>query len=111
MMIYKIFRAEEWATLREHDTTSGAPIDLQDGYVHFSTAETVAETASKYFDGVDGLMILAVESDACDALKWEASRGGALFPHLYRDLKMADVIWAKPLPCTAGGHDFPAGVL
>ncbi len=111
MLIYKIFLADQWQSLRDNGKTSGAPIDLADGYIHFSSSETVAETAAKYFAGIDGLMLIAVESDNCDTLKWEPSRGGALFPHLYRDLDMADVLWAKPLPCTENGHDFPAGVL
>ena len=111
MMIFKIFRKTEWAELEHAGATKGAPIDRSDGYIHFSTAKTVAETASKYFADVSGLMILAVESETCSDLKWEPSRGGVLFPHLYRDLEIADVIWAKPLPCKARGHDFPAGVL
>ncbi len=111
MKIYKIFTADEWAELHINGKTKGAAIDLADGYIHFSTGETVAETAAKYFANVSGLMILAVESDHCTDLKWEASRGGILFPHLYRDLTMADVLWAKPLPCNADGHDFPAGIL
>jgi len=108
MLIYKIFRAEEWLVLQAQGQTTGAPIDLADGYIHFSTAEQAAETAEKYFADQDGLMLLAVKSDAIAEIKWEPSRGGALFPHLYRPLTMADVLWAKPLPCTGAGHSFPA---
>jgi len=111
MDIYKIFTADEWAELHSNGTTKGAAIDLADGYIHFSTAETVAETAAKYFANVGGLMILAVDSKNCADLKWEPSRGGLLFPHLHRDLTLKDVLWAKPLPCTSNGHDFPAGIL
>lgn len=111
MLIFKIFRAEEWADLVDNGETAGAPVDLADGYVHFSTAETVAETAAKYFMDEDGLVILACDADTMgDALKWEASRGGALFPHLYRPLAMEDVLWSRPLPCEAGVHHFPEGV-
>ncbi len=111
MIIYKILLQKEWHTLKVNGMTKGAPIDLADGYIHFSTAETVKETASKYFSGIDGLIILAVDSKNRDNLKWEPSRGGALFPHLYSDLALADVLWAKPLPCIENGHDFPAGIL
>lgn len=107
MLIYKIFRADEWASLRDNGETLGAPIDLADGYVHFSTADQVAETAAKYFAGIDGLVLLAVETDGLDALKWEPSRGGALFPHLYRALHLTDVVWHKPLPFENGQHIFP----
>ena len=111
MLIYKIFRENEWLALQAQGETLGAPIDLADGYVHFSTSTQARETASKYFAGVEGLMLLAVEADKCAEIKWEPSRGGALFPHLYRALRMEDVIWAKPLPCEGDTHVFPDGVL
>ncbi|MGB3245333.1 MAG: DUF952 domain-containing protein [Sulfitobacter sp.] len=111
MLIYKIFRTEEWAVLRDNGTTTGAPIDVADGYVHFSTAEQAAETAAKHFAGQDNLMLLALEADDLgNDLKWEVSRGDALFPHLYRDLRIEDVIWAQPLPLVDGVHQFPAGL-
>jgi len=109
MLIYKIFRADEWTAFKQSGETAGAPIDLSDGYIHFSTAEQAAETAAKHFAGETGLMLLALEAEALgDALKWEPSRGGALFPHLYRTLRSADVIWTKPLPLEEGAHVFPA---
>lgn len=107
MLIYKIFRADEWAALQEAGETAGAPIDLADGYVHFSTAEQAQETAAKHFAGVDGLVLLAVEADGIEDLRWEPSRGGALFPHLYRKLRMSDVLWSAPLPLEDGRHRFP----
>lgn len=111
MLIYKIFRRHEWADLQEHGTTQGALVDLADGFVHLSTAEQTAETAAKHFVGEDGLMLLAVEADRLDdALRWEPSRGGALFPHLYRDLRMSDVVWAEPVPLEDGTHLFPGGL-
>lgn len=111
MDIYKLFRTEEWAELRSSGSTRGAPIDIQDGYVHFSTVEQVQETADKHFAGVDGLFLLCCDTDDFgDDLKWEVSRGGAEFPHLYRDLKLADVRWAQPLPMVKGRHKFPAGL-
>lgn len=109
MLIYKIFRAPEWQALVDAGETLGAPIDLIDGYVHISTAEQAAETAAKHFAGEDGLVLVALEVDAlADDLKWEVSRGGAEFPHLYRALRMDDVVWHQPLPLVDGVHQFPA---
>lgn len=106
MLIYKIFRAAEYAQFAAQGHSDGAPIDLADGYIHLSTAPQVAETAAKHFAGEDGLMLLALEADGLTPLKWEVSRGGAEFPHLYRSLTQADVLWAKPLPRGENGHDF-----
>ena len=111
MIILKIFRAEEWAALRETGESRGAPVDLADGYIHFSTPEQAPETAAKHFKDEEGLMLVAVETDRMgDALKWEVSRGGAEFPHLYRELRLSDVTWAQPLPLENGTHHFPAGL-
>jgi len=111
MLIYKIFRAPEWDALREAGETAGAPVDLADGFVHFSTAAQAPGTAARHFAGEDGLMLLAVEAEQLgDALKWEVSRGGALFPHLYRALRLEDVAWARPLPLEDGAHRFPEGL-
>ncbi|MGO4907568.1 DUF952 domain-containing protein [Pseudorhodobacter sp. W20_MBD10_FR17] len=108
MFIFKIFRRPEWNLLRDAGETAGAPIDLADGYVHFSTAAQVATTAALYFADQSDLVLVAVDADALgDALKWEPSRGGDLFPHLYRRLRMTDVIWDKALPLGATGHIFP----
>jgi uncharacterized protein (DUF952 family) len=108
MLVFKIFRRPEWNHLRDAGETAGAPIDVTDGYVHFSTAAQVAQTAARYFAGQSDLVLVAVEeSKLGSALKWEASRGGALFPHLYRHLKMSDVLWDKSLPLGASGHIFP----
>ncbi|SHI64888.1 DUF952 domain-containing protein [Wenxinia saemankumensis] len=109
MTIYKILRPAEWAALQSAGVTPGAPVDVADGYVHFSTAEQLAETAARHFAGEDGLMLLAVEDAALgDALRWEPSRGGALFPHLYRELRLSDVVWARPMPLDGGAHRLPA---
>ncbi len=107
MLIYKIFRADEWAALQADGETDGAPIDVADGYIHFSSAATVAETTAKYFAGVEGLVLLAIETEGLEPLKWEPAREGVLFPHLYRKLRMDDVVWDKPLPLVDGTHQFP----
>ncbi len=111
MLIYKIFRRPEWDAFRAAGETLGAPIDLADGYIHISTAAQVAETASKYFTAESDLVLVALNADTLGpALKWEPSRGGALFPHLYRRLALSDVVWDKSLPLGATGHIFPEGV-
>jgi uncharacterized protein (DUF952 family) len=108
MRIYKILRPAERAELERAGETAGAPVDEADGFVHFSTAAQVAETAAKHFAGEDGLVLVAVEADDLGpALKWEASRGGALFPHLYAPLRRSDVLWHAPLPLVDGAHVFP----
>jgi len=112
MLIYKIFRGPEWNELQAAGTTPGAPIDLADGYIHFSTGAQVAATAAKYFAQIDGLILLALDSENLGAcLKWEPARDGALFPHLYRALNMADIMWHADLPLGGHGHIFPDGVL
>lgn len=111
MRIYKILRAGEWAALERHGETSGAPIDEADGFIHFSTADQVAETAAKHFAGLEGLVLAAFEADALGpALRWEPSRGGALFPHLYAPLRRDDVLWHADLPLEDGAHRFPEGL-
>lgn len=111
MLIYKILTSDQWADLTAQGETPGAPIDISDGYVHFSTASQAAETAAKHFAGQDDLHLLAVDTEILgDALKWEPSRGGDLFPHLYGPLRLKDVSWSKPLPLIDGAHRFPIGM-
>jgi uncharacterized protein (DUF952 family) len=107
--IFKICRASEWAEAERLGTLQGSPVDQSDGYIHFSTAEQVVETATRHFAGVDGLKLLAVDADALgSALRWELSRGGALFPHLYGSLSVGQVLWVEALPLDpAGRHVFP----
>ena len=108
MLIYKIFRDTEWADLQAQGESFGAPIDLTDGYVHFSTAAQAAATAAKYFAGVPDLVLLALQSDNLGSdLRWEPARDGALFPHLYRVLRMSDILWSAALPVVDGVHQFP----
>lgn len=111
MLIFKIFRRPEWDAFRAAGETLGAPIDLADGYIHISTAQQVAETAAKHFTTESDLVLVALDADRLGgALKWEPSRGGALFPHLYRPLRLAEVVWDKSLPLGAAGHIFPEGL-
>lgn len=104
MLIYKICDAALWAQVQAEGRLEGAPVDLADGFIHFSTAEQVHETAAKHFAGQDGLILLAIEADTLgEALKWEPSRGGALFPHLYRALEASEILWSRPMPLGADG--------
>jgi uncharacterized protein (DUF952 family) len=109
MLVYKILRRPEWADLRARGLTEGAPIDVADGFGHLSTGAQAAETAARPFAGVAELILLACDTGALGAaLKWEPSRGGALFPHLYRPLLLSDVVWSRDLPLGPQGHIFPA---
>ncbi|MGR3467001.1 MAG: DUF952 domain-containing protein [Shimia sp.] len=111
MLIYKILRRDEWDALRTAGETQGAPIDIADGFIHFSTVEQMRETAAKHFAEEDDLILAAVPAAALGHdLKWEVSRGGALFPHLYRKLRLSDVSWSAPLVLGSEGHVFPAEV-
>ena len=108
-MIYKILPATMWSEAVALGSFRGSPLDLQDGFIHFSTADQVRETAARHFAGVSGLVIVAVDADVLGtALEWEPSRGGALFPHLYAPLAVALASWVKPLPVGPdGAHQFP----
>lgn len=106
--IYKILPISLWRTAQQDAVFRGAPVDLADGYIHFSTREQATETAAKHFAGQDDLVLLEIDVAALgDALKWEPSRGGALFPHLYCNLELSAVRWAKPLPWNGERHIFP----
>ncbi|HVI29789.1 DUF952 domain-containing protein [Hansschlegelia sp.] len=107
--IYKIAPSSLWGEAERAGRFTGAPVDHADGYIHFSTAEQARETAAKHFAGQPDLLLVAVDPEALGpALKWEPSRGGALFPHLYGELPLSAVIWTKPLPLGADGlHVFP----
>ena len=112
MLIYKVLRTEEWAALQAAGRTDGAPVDVTDGYIHFSTAVQAKETASRHFAGVDDLLLVAVDADLLGtALSYEPSRGGDLFPHLYDTLPLSAVRSVDPLPIGPDGHHvFPASI-
>jgi uncharacterized protein (DUF952 family) len=97
-LIFKISSGPAWKEAETEGEFRGASVDLADGYIHFSTAEQVAETAAKHFMGQRDLVLVAVrEEDLAEGLRYEPSRGGALFPHLYGVLPMSAVEWVKPL--------------
>ena len=107
-VIYKIVPASLWRAAQTAGSFGGASVDLADGFVHFSTAAQVEETAARHFAGADDLLLVAVDAARLGpALKWEVSRGGALFPHLYGDLPLDAVMRVDPLSRGAHGlHDF-----
>ena len=108
--IYKIVPATLWRAAEREGTFRGAPVDLKDGFIHFSTAAQVAETAAKHFAGERDLLLVSADSATLGTyLRWEPSRGGALFPHLYAALDLTLVTRVDPLPLGADGrHQFPA---
>jgi uncharacterized protein (DUF952 family) len=97
--IYKICPNALWSEAERAGVFRGPPVDARDGFIHFSSATQVRDTATRYFAGAEDLMLIAVDADALgDALKWEVSRGGDLFPHLYGELPLVAVLWVRPLP-------------
>ena len=103
-LIYKILPAGEWREAQAKGVFEGSAIDLTDGYIHFSTAAQAQETARRYFKNQPDLMLLAVPTEGLgEALKWEPSRGGDLFPHLYVHLPAALVTEARALELDADG--------
>ena len=108
MLVYKIVATEEWTKAEAAGVFAGASVDRADGFIHFSTAEQAPETAAKWFAGRDDLTLAAIDAEALGgALRWEPSRGGALFPHLYGPLPMSAVVWSRPLKLGPdGAHVF-----
>jgi uncharacterized protein (DUF952 family) len=108
-LIFKILTGAQWRQAEAEGVFRGAPIDLADGYIHFSTAEQVRGTADKHFAGMNDLVLAAVDAGALgDRLVYEISRGNALFPHLYDVLNLSAVTWAKPMPLGKDGrHELP----
>lgn len=108
-LIYKICPETLWREAEANGSFAGAPVDLADGYIHFSTATQARETATKHFAGQSGLLLIAVDDGKLGpALRYEPSRGGALFPHLYAPLDPRSARWIAPLPLGEdGNHLFP----
>jgi uncharacterized protein (DUF952 family) len=108
-LVYKILGADEWRAAQAARIFPGSDVDRRDGFIHFSEASQAAETAAKWFSGRADLVLVAVQVEALDdRLKWEPSRGGQLFPHLYADLPLSAVAWARTLPLGEDGrHVFP----
>ena len=107
MQIFKILLPQEWRELQRDRQTAGAPIDVKDGYIHFSTAAQLRETAAKHFTLEKEIFVLAFDTDQMDGtLKWEVSRGGELFPHLYGHLNIRTILWHEAVKLKDGWHQF-----
>ena len=108
-IVYKICTRAAWQEAIRHGAFRGSADDRRDGFIHFSAAHQLAETARKYFHGQHDLVLVSIDPATLGpALRWEPSRGGALFPHLYGPLPMRAVKWMRPLPVGADGlHVFP----
>jgi uncharacterized protein (DUF952 family) len=103
--IYKICDQAAWKEAQSAGAYAGSPVDHRDGFIHFSTATQLPGTAAKHFAGLPGLMLVAVDGARLGSdLRWEPSRGGELFPHLYAALPLAAVLWARPLADEVDGH-------
>lgn len=108
MLIYKIMTQDEWDSFQSLGRFTGSPVDLADGFIHFSTASTMEETAAKHFAGQENLRLAWGPDQILGvALKWEVSRGGLEFPHLYRDWMLEEVSGHAALPLINGAHQFP----
>jgi len=109
--LYKIVEASAWEAAIQAGTFVGAEIDLKDGYIHLSTAAQAAQTARLHFAGREGLMLVAIDAEVLgDALKWEPSRGGDLFPHLYGALNPALAVETRGLTLNAEGWPDPGAL-
>jgi uncharacterized protein (DUF952 family) len=109
VLVYKIADPLHWREAERTGAYGGSPVDRADGFVHFSTAAQLAETARRHFAGLADQLLVAVRAaDLGPALAWEVSRGGDLFPHLYGPLPLTAVAWVEPLPLGPDGlHVFP----
>ncbi|OIO09364.1 MAG: hypothetical protein AUJ52_06515 [Elusimicrobia bacterium CG1_02_63_36] len=111
-MIYKLLLPGEWTAFQGSAVFTGSPVDRADGFIHFSTAEQLRETARKHFAEESGLVLLEIDpARLSGALKWEPSRGGALFPHLYAELPLQAVTRHWTLLRGAGGELIPENLI
>jgi uncharacterized protein (DUF952 family) len=110
-VLYKIMSRQEWETAQANDLYEGSEVDRRDGFIHLSASHQVRATAQKHFSGKADLLLISVEEEALgQSLKWEVSRGGDLFPHIYGTLPLGAVSEVIPLPLVNGIHQFPQGL-
>jgi uncharacterized protein (DUF952 family) len=110
-LLFKITSEAEWKQAQAKGVFGGSALDLKDGFIHLSTADQVRETARLHFAGQKNLLLVAVpEAVVAHNLKWEASRGGKMFPHIYAKLDPAVCLWVKPLSWNGATHVFPSEV-
>jgi uncharacterized protein (DUF952 family) len=110
-VLYKIMSKQEWETAQAQGTYEGSEVDRKDGFIHLSAAHQVRATAEKHFSGKTDLVLISVSEESLGpSLKWETSRGGDLFPHIYGPLQLDSIGDAVPLPLVGGIHQFPEGL-
>jgi len=110
-VLYKIMSRQEWETAQAKGIYEGSEVDRRDGFIHLSAAHQVRATAQKHFSGRAGLLLVSVAEEALSPnLKWEVSRGGDLFPHIYGTLPLSAISDVVPLPLMNGVHQFPQGL-
>ena len=107
--LYKIISGDHWRDAVAKGVFEGSAVDHRDGFIHLSTARQMRETAARHFAGQDGLVLVGFREDDLPNLKWEPSRGGDLFPHVYGVIDPALAASCDPLPLEDGVHRFPAG--
>ncbi len=105
--LFKIVGAAEWGRAEAAGRFEGSAVDIQDGFIHLSAAHQMRETAARHFGGRQGLVLVALAEDHLTGLRWEPSRGGALFPHVYGAIDTRLAVWVLPLPLVDGIHRFP----
>jgi uncharacterized protein (DUF952 family) len=108
-ILYKILKASEWRAAEAEGMFRGSAVDHKDGFIHLSAGYQVRETAARHFAGQEDLVLVGFEEAKLDKLKWEPSRGGDLFPHVYGGIQTAKASFAEPLPLVDGLHQFPEG--
>ena len=108
-ILYKILHSGEWRNAQAKGVFEGSAVDLQDGFIHLSTGEQMRETAVRHFAGQDDLVLVGFREADLPALRWEPSRGGALFPHVYGVIASRLACSVDVLPLEGGVHRFPAG--
>lgn len=106
-ILYKICSRAEWDAAMAAGRYEGSAVDHRDGFIHLSAGHQLRETAARHFAGQEGLVLVAFDEAALGDLKWEPSRGGALFPHVYGTIPVVKALWMKPLPLVHGAHRFP----
>lgn len=110
-VLYKIMSRQEWETAQANGLYEGSEVDRRDGFIHLSASHQVRATAQKHFSGKTGLLLVSVAEEALNQkLRWEASRGGDLFPHVYGPLPLSAISEVIPLPLVNGAHQFPKGL-
>lgn len=109
-ILYKICSATEWSAAAAIGAFTGSAADRRDGFIHLSTAHQLRATAAKHFAGRGDLVLVGFEEAVLAPVKWEVSRGGDIFPHIYGILPVASASWVKPLLLSNGLHVFPDGI-